>query len=78
MFPLYHNRICFDFQRIRSIFYVKNITKNENLYALLFFIKMESRAEPAVNVEIISCHLKLVLDLQTRKNKMLYLSATLM
>jgi len=39
---------------------------------------MESRAEPAVNVEIISCHLKLVLDLQTRKNKMLYLSATLM
>ena len=44
----------------------------------VFFIKMESRAEPAVNVEIISCHLKLVLDLQTRKNKMLYLSATLM
>ena len=43
-----------------------------------FFIKMESRAESAVKDEIISCHLKLVLDLQTRKNKMLYLSATLM
>ena len=28
MFPLYHNRICCDFQRIRSIFYVKNITRN--------------------------------------------------
>jgi len=28
---------------------------------------MESRAEPAVNVEIISCHLKLVLDLQKRE-----------